>query len=355
MQIFISSRMRELQTERKTAVDSVHLAGHDPVFIEAEPESKDKKAKQTMDFMLQRSDALISISYISLGKREPILGRRTPIEYEMDLFRKFHREGQVFCFARRVDEYIDQDRHLLEWRCRLKEEGFEIIEFDTPAELSEAIVKRVQKLPARPERRVAARKVIRYEGPDYVGLIAVLSETLYSKFGANIDYISQGARAGLATVLFGCSFRDDRSATDRSISRQLTQAVQRDMEKERLTQERLTSRMNRYGIRLKVEKVESWEPETQFFVEIRTIDTPGQLNAVCRVLKRLQINIDDVTLRPAPSEYPRQTVIALWLTSARDDERKEECDSSISALARLETEVRDIIGVRAFSIREVSG
>lgn len=353
MRIFISSRIRELRMERKTAVDSVHMAGHDPVFIEAEPEAKDKRAKKTMDLMLQRSDALISISYISLGKSEPILGRRAPIEYEMDKFRKVHPKGPIFHFAKRVDPYISLEAHLVDWRCQEEEKGFKIVEFDTPAELCEETVKRVKDLPPTPVPQAVTRKVIRYEGPDYVGLIEVLSETLFSTVGANIDYISQGAQAGLATVLFSCSFRHDTPATAKSIKRQLMKAVRTDVEKESVTQELLTSRMNSYPPRLRIEEVESQEPETQYFVEIRTIDTPGQLNAICKALKRLRFNIDDVTLRPAPSEYPRQTVIALWISPAPAVERKEDWERSISTLARLESEVRDIIGVRAFSIREV--
>jgi predicted amino acid-binding ACT domain protein len=354
MKIFISSRIRELQMERKTAVDSVHLAGHEPVFIEAEPEVKDKKAKKTMDLMLQRSNALISISYISLGSPEQILGRRTPIEYEMYLFRKIHPEGPIFLFAKKVDRYINREPRLMDWRSQEEEKGPKIIEFDTAAELSEETVKRVKDLPRTPAPPATERKVIRYEGPDYVGLIEVLSETLWSAFGANIDYISQGARADLATVLFGCSFRHDTQATAESIKRQLMKAVRKDMEKERATQKFLTSRMNSHPVHIRVEDDKSRKPKTQFFVEIRTIDTPGQLNAVCKVLKRLQINIDDVTLRPAPAEYPRQTVVALWISSAPDVGRKEGWEErSVSTLARLETEVRDIIGVRSFSIRMV--
>ncbi len=349
MNIFISSRIRELQMERKTAVDSIHLAGHDPVYIEAEPIVKDKRAKTTMDLMLQRSAALVCVCYLSLGKKEPILGRRTPVEYEISTFRRMHPEGPIFIFTKDVDRYIQKDPSLEDWIQSQKSKGVKITQFEASVNLSEGIVKCLQDFPPGKTVPSYSRKAIHYEGPDYVGLIEIISETLFSEFGTNLDYISQGARAGLATVLFGCSFRDKTPANSRTIQRKLRQAVLEDIRRETESQKLLASRMNSYKVRIRVEEDDSWRPSAEFFVQIRTIDTPGQLNAVCKVLKKLRFNIDDVTLRPAEVEYPRQTLVTLWISSA--EEREEP--TPILALARLEWAVRDIIGVRSFSIRRV--
>lgn len=338
--------------ERKAAVDSVHLAGHEPIFIETEPQVKDKAARRTMDLMIKRSEALISLCYLSLGKLDPILGRRSPIDYEMWRFLKTHPAGPVFIFAKNRDRYVNQDPHLEEWLQKQSEKGHEIIPFDTPADLSEQVVHRVKDLPKTTITKAETRKAVRYEGPDYLGLVEVLSETLFAGCGANIGYISQGARAGVATVLLGCTFRENSLSATR-IQRRLRSAVMKSIEDEQARQPHLADRRRIFPVRIKIEDDFLISACEEFFVEIRTIDTPGQLNAVCKVLKRLRLNINDITLRPAPSEYQRQTTIALWISSMDNEDFEPRSEASIATLARLESEVRDIIGVRSFSIRSV--
>jgi glycine cleavage system regulatory protein len=84
----------------------------------------------------------------------------------------------------------------------------------------------------------------------------------------------------------------------------------------------------------------------QFYVELRTIDTPGQLNAVCKVLKELWFNIDELKLKPMPPEFERQTTITL-LISRRAPQHTEHLKTT---LIELETALNTLIGVRAFSI-----
>lgn len=335
--------------ERKTVVDSIHLGGHNPVYIEAEPIVKDKRAKKTMDLMLQRSAALVCVCYISLGRNEQILGRRTPVEYEVSIFRRMHPEGPIFIFTKDVDRYIQQAPSLRDWIQAQGRRGASVIPFEDSVSLSEGVLKCLRRLPPGETLPSYSRKAIHYEGPDYVGLVGIISETLFGEFGANLDYISQGARAGLATVLLGCSFRDRTPANAQAIQRKLRKVVLEDMRREKGSQKLLASRMDSYKVRIRVEEDDSWRPGAEFFVQIRTIDTPGQLNAICKVLKRLQFNIDDVTLRPAEVEYPRQTLVTLWVSSAEEREKP----MPILDLARLEWAVRDIIGVRSFSIRRV--
>ena len=352
MKIFISSRIDELRRERKAAVDSVHFAGHEPVYIEAEPFAKDDKAKRAMDRMLSRSEALLSIAYMSLGHTSDILNDLTPIQYELRKFREMNPRGKIFMFEKACD--IPRDFHLEDWLTRLKKSGIKIIEFNTAAKLSERIVGTLSGLPLHSEEATGPRRTIRYEGPDYIGLLEMLSETLFSRFGANINYISQGARSGLATVLLGCSLQGDGTPDSSLVEEELEETVAQDIEEQKLRQPKLMGNSGRHKVRIEVEEDESEPPDKEYSLEIRTIDTPGQLNAVCKVLKKLDFNIEDVTLRPAPLEYPRQTLISLWVSHVPLESSMGEHAEKLGVFARLESELHDIIGVRAYSVRMVS-
>jgi hypothetical protein len=86
--LFISSRMQELAWERKVLVETLHFAGHTPLYFEREPRASDVKARLIMEEMIARSDVLLQIYYLSQGINQRHLDFLTPICYEFKTFRE---------------------------------------------------------------------------------------------------------------------------------------------------------------------------------------------------------------------------------------------------------------------------
>src|SRR5881394_3496307 len=107
MKFFVSSRMRELFFERKTAIEVIHFAGHTPLYIETEPMVKDVEARETMLSLIQNADGFVSLHYLSEGRRdEEILFNHTPIEFELNEFMRMHPEAPVLLFKRVPDDEV---------------------------------------------------------------------------------------------------------------------------------------------------------------------------------------------------------------------------------------------------------
>lgn len=85
--VFISSRMEELATERKSAYETIVKMGLVPLMFEATPASKDDLAK--IDRLIDASDLFLGVYSQTLGPKLP--GKDlAPIEYELYRFLVMH-------------------------------------------------------------------------------------------------------------------------------------------------------------------------------------------------------------------------------------------------------------------------
>jgi len=349
MKIFVSSRMEELVMERKTAIESLHFAGHTPLYIETEPMVKNKEAKQVMDSLIRSADALVSIYYLSEGRIESILNNLSPIYYEFEEFKRIHPEKPIFLFRKRPDIFVNPSANLLEWFKNKKEQyKLPYLEFIKTDELAGEIVNQLGNYATKPCGTKDNRIIIRYSGPDFIGLIGKVSEVIFTSFKMNIDYISHASRGGLATIYLSCSPIESLPRL-MHLKQILCKQLADDIIKVEGEDRGIDGFNPNKKFEIKIDRDDTKSPNMQFFVELRTIDAPGQLNAICKVLKELKFNIDELQQKPTPPEYKRQSNMILWL-SPKNDKSKNEIKTT---LIKLETAIRNLVGVRAFSIRVV--
>jgi predicted amino acid-binding ACT domain protein len=358
--------MRELHVERKTAIETVHFSGHTPIYIETEPEVKDLPARETMDSLLKNADGFISIHYLSEGLRQPdILRNYTPIEYELIHFLELHKGEKVpiLLFRQIPDRFVSPSKTMIPWfdeqACKL---GINIIQFSGQKELGDKLWEALRRYEQKSDViDVKTRYIVRYSGSDYIGLIAKVTEIIFTYYKLNIDYISQAARGGLTTLYASCSPRglpDTPMEIDRKkLKKNLKEAIEKDLQLS-ITENRLVDGADpRKIIDIQVDEDTTKLKPFQFYVELRTIDAPGQLNAICRVLSDPdhRFNIDELEQKPTPTEYKRQSSICLWLSKpAWSLEASESLESEIEKELRgLEFEIQSLVGVRAFTIKVV--
>jgi len=363
MRFFVSSRMRELHVERKTAIETVHFSGHTPIYIETEPEVKDLPARETMDSLLKNADGFISVHYLSEGLRQDILRNYTPIEYELIHFLELHKGEKVpiLLFRQIPDKFVSPSKTMIHWfdeqACKLRTD---IVPFSGQKELGSKLWEALRHYEQDTDvLDVKNRFIVRYSGPDYIGLIAKAAEIISTFYKLNIDYISQAARGGLTTLYASCSPRglpDTPIEIDIvKLQNDLKEGIEKDLQLA-ISEDRLVDGANPKKIlNIEVDKDTTTLKPFQFYVELRTIDAPGQLNAICRVLRDHGFNIDELEQKPTPVEYKRQSSICLWLSKPKwsssasgslQSERERE-------LSDLELEIRYLVGVRAFTIEVV--
>jgi predicted amino acid-binding ACT domain protein len=357
MKIFVSSRMTELFIERKTAIEVLHFAGYTPLYIETEPIVKDVEARHVMLSLLRDADGFASIHYLSEGQRsEEILGNYTPIEFELVEFMKLHPKKTPILLRRRPDDEVVPSPSMIQF-FKHKADALKtpIVEFRTPSELHERLLAAVSHSRVKPDViALDSVLVIRYLGPDFIGLVGKVSETLFTKYRLNIDYISHASHDGVATLCLSCSPRD----VEPRVSTEYGELVRADVEAAinvTLASEVAAKRVrvhlpkanNTFTLTVDVRKVQPKPP--QFYVEIRTIDAPGQLNAICKVFRDRRFNIDHLQQRPTPAEYARQATSVWWLSKPSSRQRDQRAD-----LASIEAALQYLVGVRSFSIKALT-
>src|SRR5258708_7296120 len=194
--------MLELFVERKTAIEVIHFAGHTPLYIETEPIVKDLEARATMLSLLSDSEAFLSLHYLSEGQRdEEILDNHTPIEFELVEFMKLHPHRPILLFQQTPDQDVTPSPNMLRF-FRHKAESLkkEIVTFQGPGQLHERLLDALSHYKGRKDDiRSINSVVIRYLGPDFIGLVGKISEVIFTKHGLNVDYISHASRPRRAT------------------------------------------------------------------------------------------------------------------------------------------------------------
>lgn len=347
--------MRELFIERKTAIEAIHFCGHTPLYIETEPEVKDEAARDTMNKLVADADGFISIYYLSEGRRSPILNNLTPIEYELVQFLNVNegKKAPVMFFKQKPDKFVTPSPHL-EWFEDMADRlSITPVVFDGPGEIESEVRKALAQFKEQKDLACAkTRFTIRYVGPDFIGLIGKLSEVVFTGYRLNIDYISHAARGGRATTYVSCSPRVLRGAAEDidplTLQEHMRAIIEEDFRNAGTDDDyRLVDGSDLVILPdIKVDRDLTEPRPYQFFTEVRTIDAPGQLTAICKEFRLRHFNIDEFQLRPSPPEHPRQTTMSLWVSKPskwatdRDEDRAE-----------LERSLRYLIGVRAFTVR----
>jgi hypothetical protein len=353
MKIFVSSRMRELFIERKTAVEAIHFSGHTPLYIETEPEKKDNGTKETMDQLISGADGFLSIFYLSSGKKRPILDNYTPIQYELLQFCKVHHDRPVLFFRQKPDRFVKPSKEMLAWfRKQAKIRKSKIITFESQNDFNKKLREELLKFKiGKDEINNRKTYIVRYSGPDYRGLIAKISEIIFTWYKLNIDYISHASQGDLATVYITCSTSNLSSnkigINTESFREQICDATQRDFSIQCPDME------NKWTIPFVQVNTDNTPRYTfQFYLELRAISAPGQINAISRILRDSKFNIEELQQKPTPPEYKKQAAISIWLT--KKEWLQEIDDDHIEAdLRDLEIKIRYLIGIQAFSIRIV--
>jgi len=354
MKFFVSSRIKELLVERKAAIEAIHFSGHTPLYIETEPIVKDEQARDTMNKLVSDADAFISIYYLSEGRRETILDDHTPIEYELLRFLDQHKDAPILFFRQLPDEFVNPSHSMVRWfEEKAIKLGIKIINFEGPDQLDSKIRESLLSYSDKKDFvSPTSRVIVRYVGSDYIGLIAKASEVIFTKHKLNIDYISHASGGGRGALYVSCSARELPGSSE-----QVDTAVLKEDLRYTLIEDLKSAKddgrlVDGSDINITPEivvDIDTTKPKPfQFFVEARTIDAPGQLNAICKVLREQHFNIDELHLRPTPPEYRRQTIIFMWLSKSFDllkDPDKE--------LGDLEASLRYLVGIRACSIKVV--
>jgi hypothetical protein len=353
VKIFVSSRMRELFIERKTVIEAIHFAGHTPLYIETEPEVRDLAARLTMDSLVDDADAFLSLFYLSEGDKQFGLDGRTPIEYELARYLETHT-ARIVAMFRKTPEGSNASPVMVHWfEQNARALGTKIHKFNTPQELHASLreVLHGRRYTKREDDRdLPFEFTIRYVGPDYIGLIGKLAEIVFTKHKLNVDYISHAAHGGHSTVCMSCSPRklpgSAETLDEREFEADLQREIVADIAQAQHEGRWISGTDPSYEPKVRVNKDSTGKRRRQFFVSIRTIDAPGQLNAVCKQLRDMRYNIDELQLHPTPPEYPRQTVMTLWLSrlDVHTGNLRDEFD-------RIEGALQYLVGVRSLSIR----
>lgn len=348
MKIFVSSRMAELFIERKTAIEVVHFSGHTPLYIETEPMVKDRQARDVMVSLLNDADAFLSIHYLSEGQQnEDVLDNYTPIQFELVQFMELHPHKPVLLFKRSPDAEVAASLNMTRFfRQKAETLRSEIVEFRTPSDLHERLLKALSHYKSRIDSTKAHEVlVLRYLGPDFIGLVGQVSEVLFTKYRLNIDYISHASHFGVATLCLSCSPRD----ADVKLTDNYNELVRHDIASrinEAIPGYRKNVKQSITPFNLTVDTRRATAKPPQFYVEIRTIDAPGQLNAICKVLRERRFNIDHLQQRPTAPEYSRQATSVWWLSKPGSRAKHQRED-----LASIEGALQYLVGVRSFSIK----
>jgi len=353
MKVFVSSRLDELFLERKTAVEVIHFEGHTPLYIETEREVRDKVAKKVMLSLIADADALVSIHFLTAGRKFPVLRLLTPIEFELEEFRKLHKGKPIFIFRRTQEDTAPNPTMLRYFDDVAREIGVTPIVFQRPEDLQKKLRNELRAYEhevddVQPPYRVT----VRYVGPDFIGLIGRISELLFTKCKFNIDYISHASQGGHATVCLSCSPRrlpDSMATIDkRRLRKALLLELRRDCELAKHENRLIGTAAGELEPDVVVDLDDACATRSQLFMEIRAIDAPGQLNAVCRVLRAHDYNIDELQLHPTAPEYYRQTTMILRLSK-----QDGTLPNWPSELEGIESALRYLVGIRAITTKHV--
>ncbi len=347
--IFISSQINEIRQARKAVIDTVHNNDHIPVFLEEVLETKEVKVKDKLmiDALLESSDALVLIYYISLGFKESVFDNLTPIQYEFQQFKKIKPNAPCLLIGQIADPSKNAEQGLIEWVTMISDnENVSHDEYGNPNDLSVKVNEWIQSLELNSMSTGSSDKmIVRYNGPDYLGLLSKITEILFCNFALNIEYISFAAKYGKATFYITCSQGSKLVNKER-----LADTLQTEIERESKGNEIKTSTTIVRGsdlLNVQIDNEAEVIKQYQYYLEIRTLNVPGQLSAISKILRDLDFNIDELSLKPTEKEYKGQTTITIWVSHLYD----VNINVTSSEMTRLDTLINGLAGVRSLYIK----
>jgi len=376
--------MQELGYERKAVIDALHYRNFTPVYIEASPDVDETDGRKRMEKLVKSADALILLYGLSVGKPAKVLDNMTPVEFEFHLFQQSHTNAPIFLLQKGIDgvSYVHEKfaQHFSKYPkaqniddCTKRKNVWHF-KFSETNQLIDIIIKGCIEKELRKYERESDLKsedrtfLVRCKSPDFIGFLERISYTLSHIHLVNIDYISFARRFGLATVYLSCtktyrknetnSVKEDRELIRESIKKTLCVDIQKAQDEGRLLNVTGKDAKELCGeVEVTVDFSDEQAPDYSIYIEVRTIDAPGQLHAIARVIRDMSYSIDEILLKPSEQEHLRQLIISAWISKGIRTGKTGEKDLDIATpeleLIRLESRLRDIVGVKTFSTRLV--
>ena len=292
--------------------------------------------------MVEKSDFFLLICDEGAGFNENHLNRIPPLLFEITQFKRkysddFVRRMVVFFRATHdgnpVCETLEGTiratlREQNKQEHNLREETY--TGYDDLAAKAYGVVQRMCGGRGHKSNQSSALTLsIGFQGEDKEGILAVISEFLYSEYELNVNYVSGTTLCDHATLILSASSFEARSIeldTD-VIKKSLGQSLEPYVADADIT----------------VEVYEGEFPAPQFYFELRVLDVPGILNTLCKAISELGLNIADIRQRPAPNEFRHQSEIVLWLSV------KKSQGGLTETYLRTESRLRNLVGVQAIS------
>jgi predicted amino acid-binding ACT domain protein len=318
--------------ERKTVIDIVHYMKHRPIFIEAEQMRQGEQSKPLIDEMIKNSDALIIIDDDHLGRSEKWLRDMTPLQYEIREFQKrvvkmgWDPRNRIVAFVRKNFRGQPISEAVYSYMCTLVDGAENTESYKEYDDLAESVRKIIKNRWGIGTLEINKSKYIKiqYSGQDKPGILGTIAELLYTQFRMNVTHVSGTAVGDQAFIVviavpwIGISYEPDKDKIRIALNDTLKENVDVSIG---------------FGCGF----------EAKFYFELRVLDVPGVLNALCKALAALHINISDLRQRPAPREFDRQSIILMWLTPTNAERDIEDC------YLRVEARLRNLVGVLAIS------
>lgn len=365
--VFVSSRMAELYWERRKVVELLHYAGHTPLFFEREPWTENpEEAKRSMDTMLGGCDGLVQIHFLTCGVQQAVLDDQTPVWYE---FKEFASSvgGPCVLLIKPPPGRANPEPSLSELRERiLRYPRSSQVTMGERLDWTSSFLDAVQGTGLRCDCSTRRDEVVvRYSGRDLLGLLEAVTRVLFRTFQLNIDYLNYSAVGGWGTLCAVCSACDAANDGERlcgEVEAALSRSLGTLSEGGRGSRGSLMEASEGIGVPgFSVREYAGALKERQSFsFEVHHADLPGQLHAICTILRDLQLNVDEARVHQMTERgLPRTSVARFYVSETRPAIRDRLAASTSQSRAQdlilqAEEHLRQLIGVRSVIGRVVS-
>lgn len=335
--LFVVSRMKNV-AERKAVIDVIHQLGHSPGFIEAQQMGLGVESLRLMNKMADTADGLVIIvdEDYDLGQKDKNCGHRPPMVYEilrfMERMPDWREDGRILAFYRRSPSRPRVSQAAADLMGYLECDQDFLTPFynydDLTLSSHDAILDRWGV--GEPEHTEELHIHISWSGQDRPGLLGEMAGFLFTEFGLNVTHLSGIGVDGHGSIMLTGETHVHPLPTPEAIREALADP-------------------DGLGLRTSVDQIGLDGFPSELYFELRVLDVPGVLNALCKVLGESNVSIDDIRQRPASREYDRQAVIMVWLSTPHDD---SDLDVNRTFM-RLESRLRNLVGVRSLGSRRL--
>lgn len=353
--IFIASRMKNI-VERKAVIDVVHTLGHSPIFIEAEQMKIGEESKALMDNMINRADCMVIVIGDDIGVPDENLGGVPPFIYEISQFRNRlmnldkaentdYKNG-VRCLVFQQTDF--KGRAMLKAESEVsitmakqgEESSFEDFEFHDYDDLAAKVHESIQDYWGESSyvgNSITHRLTISWSGLNQHGMLGKITSLLFTEHNLNVVRVSASSIDGNASINISVSPWNNSDVPEEKLLEQRIRETFSDSEIENNISE---THINQIKVSINRDS-----PKPKFYFELRVLDVPGILNALCKVLFDQKMDIDDIRQRPILDGHKNQSIIILSLIPINNLGE----DEAVRAYLQLESRLRNLVGVRAIT------